>query len=66
MHFIQTLATLVKDHLESNVACSQQMALRCPMCVNPTCGRTKEFFAGNQVVLDALRDTAQDEIASRV
>lgn len=42
--FIQALADLVRNHVKSGDACSNQMLLRCPMCVNATCGKTKEFF----------------------
>lgn len=33
------------------------------MCVNPVCGRTKEFFADNQVVLDALKEKEEAKAA---
>jgi len=42
--FIQGLADLVKSHLQNGQACSKQLLLRCPMCVNLTCGKTKQFF----------------------
>lgn len=42
--FIQAMADVVKSHLDSGVNCSRQLPLRCPMCVNPTCGLAKEFF----------------------
>lgn len=42
--FIQALADLVKDHLQSGAVCSKQLELRCPMCTNATCGHTKKFF----------------------
>ena len=50
--FLQSLATLVKDHLAANVACTSQLPLRCQMCTNPVCGKTKGWFAGHQSVLD--------------
>jgi len=47
--FIQAMADVVKTHLESGTNCSRQLPLRCPMCVNPTCGHAKEFFL-NQTI----------------
>ncbi|XP_072020876.1 ferrochelatase, mitochondrial-like isoform X2 [Amphiura filiformis] len=47
--FIEAMADLVKTHLESGKPCSKQMTLRCPMCVNATCGQTKQFFASQQL-----------------
>jgi hypothetical protein len=34
----------------SGALCSKQLSLRCPMCVNDTCGKMKHFFRTNQVV----------------
>ncbi|KAF3848741.1 hypothetical protein F7725_015238 [Dissostichus mawsoni] len=34
--FMQALADLVNSHLKSNMSCSRQLTLRCPMCTNPT------------------------------
>jgi len=42
--FIQALADMVKSHLDAGNPCSKQLGLRCPMCINATCGRTKKFF----------------------
>ena len=42
--FIKALADLVRSHIKSNDACSKQLLLRCPMCVNATCKQTKQFF----------------------
>jgi len=53
--FIQAQADVVKSHLESNIACTKQLPLRCPLCVNPVCGKTKQFFSQSQGVLDHLR-----------
>lgn len=50
--FIKAMADLVKSHLDSNVACSRQLLLRCPMCNNATCGKAKNFFASQQKFLD--------------
>lgn len=44
--FIQALADIAKAHLDSGIACSTQMGLRCPGCVNAKCGESKKFFAG--------------------
>jgi ferrochelatase len=49
--FIQALADLAKEHLEKNIACSPQMALRCPGCVSERCAESKKFFAGQQALL---------------
>lgn len=49
--FIQALANLVKSHLSGGQACSKQLLLRCPMCVNLTCGKTKQFFKNRGQVL---------------
>lgn len=53
--FIKAQADLVKSHLDSNRACSKQLLLRCPMCVNNTCGQAKQFFSDQQVLLDTQR-----------
>ncbi|KAK0052786.1 ferrochelatase mitochondrial [Biomphalaria pfeifferi] len=52
--FIQALADIVKQHIDTGVACSPQLALRCPSCVNLTCGPAKEFFQNQQDALDEL------------
>lgn len=39
--FIQALADLAKEHLESGKATSQQLLLRCPMCTNLKCVEQK-------------------------
>ncbi|KAH9489696.1 hypothetical protein Btru_037457 [Bulinus truncatus] len=58
--FIQALADIVKQHISTGVACSPQLALRCPSCVNLTCGPAKEFFQNQQDQLDEfLKNTAQ-------
>jgi ferrochelatase len=48
--FVEAMADIVKGHLESGSACSHQLSLRCPMCVNETCGPMKHFFKTNEVV----------------
>ena len=42
--FIQALADMVKSHMQGGQTCTKQLGLRCPMCINATCGRTKKFF----------------------
>ncbi|KAE9964002.1 hypothetical protein BLS_008740 [Venturia inaequalis] len=49
--FIQALADIAKEHLESGKATSKQMGLRCPACVSEKCGESKKFFAGQQAFL---------------
>lgn len=49
--FIRALADIAKDHLQSNVACSAQMGLRCPGCKSERCTASKEFFASQQQYL---------------
>ncbi|KAH7035559.1 uncharacterized protein B0I36DRAFT_264722 [Microdochium trichocladiopsis] len=44
--FIEALADLAKTHLQSGVACSYQMGLRCPGCKSERCAESKKFFAG--------------------
>jgi len=45
-YFIQALADIAKEHLDSGVACSKQMGLRCPGCTSEKCAASKKFFAG--------------------
>ncbi|XP_070178647.1 ferrochelatase, mitochondrial-like isoform X2 [Littorina saxatilis] len=52
--FIEAMADIVKTHLHSGDVCSRQLSLRCPMCVNPTCGMAKEFFSSQQSLLEEL------------
>ena len=42
--YIQALADIVFTHIQGNQPCSRQLGLRCPMCVNPVCGKMREFF----------------------
>jgi len=62
--FIKSLADQVKSHLDSNIACTKQLLLRCPHCTNPTCAETKAFFRQRQAVLDVWKDE-QDTLESR-
>jgi ferrochelatase len=43
--FIEALADIVHGHLKSSRSFSTQLPLRCPLCVNPVCGKMREFFA---------------------
>jgi len=46
--FIEALADIAKNHLQQNVSCSPQMALRCPGCVSEKCLEQKKFFVEQQ------------------
>ncbi|XP_053264886.1 ferrochelatase, mitochondrial isoform X1 [Podarcis raffonei] len=47
--FAKALADLVSSHLKSNEICSKQLTLSCPLCVNPTCRKTKSFFTSQEL-----------------
>lgn len=47
--FVQTMVSLVKEHLDSEDLCSRQMMLRCPGCTNVVCQQSKEYFGNQQV-----------------
>jgi len=49
--FIQGLADLAKEHLESGHACSKALGLRCPDCKNAKCLASKKFFAQQDALL---------------
>ncbi|KAF2640988.1 ferrochelatase mitochondrial precursor [Massarina eburnea CBS 473.64] len=53
--FIEALADIAKAHMQSGVACSNQMTLRCPGCVSERCLAQKEFFAGQTKTLEPAR-----------
>jgi len=48
--FIQTMADIVKEHLDNGEACSRQMMLRCPGCVNDACRASKEYFGQSNAI----------------
>ena len=48
--FIKALADIAHKHLQSGVACSKQMGLRCPGCKSERCLEQKKFFAGQEAV----------------
>ena len=52
---MQGLADVVKSHLDSGLTGSTQLSLRCPLCVNATCGQAKQFISDQQPALDMLR-----------
>ena len=43
--FIEGMADLVYNHLENGPRVSPQLLLRCPMCTNPNCGKTKNWLS---------------------
>ncbi len=49
--FIEALADIAKQHLDSGAVCSVQMGLRCPGCKNERCLESKKFFAGQAAAL---------------
>lgn len=49
--FIKALADIAKNHLDSGMACSKQMLLRCPGCKSERCLESKKFFSGQQTLL---------------
>jgi len=42
--FLKALSNIVATHMESKEVCSKQLPLRCPGCINETCGPMKYFF----------------------
>ncbi|CAG5120164.1 unnamed protein product [Candidula unifasciata] len=63
--FIEALADIVKQHIDSRVGCTPQLALRCPMCVNITCGQAKDFFKNQQDQLDAFYRVSSERISTK-
>ncbi|KEF60558.1 ferrochelatase [Exophiala aquamarina CBS 119918] len=54
--FIQALADIAHEHLQSGVSCSRQMGLRCQGCKSERCLEQKKFFAGEQAkILPTVR-----------
>ncbi|EEY22159.1 ferrochelatase [Verticillium alfalfae VaMs.102] len=51
--FIRALADIAKAHLDSGIACSPQMELRCPGCKSERCAESKKFFSSQGRVLGA-------------
>ncbi|KAI5867023.1 ferrochelatase-domain-containing protein [Durotheca rogersii] len=49
--FIDGLADIAKAHLDSGIACSYQMGLRCPGCKSQRCVESKKFFIGQENAL---------------
>lgn len=52
--FIEAMADIVKTHIKSGISCPPQLSLRCPMCVNQTCGLAKDFFINQQHQLESV------------
>ncbi|CAJ0632465.1 1209_t:CDS:2, partial [Entrophospora sp. SA101] len=42
--FIEAMANIVKDHLNSNKSMSTQLTIRCPKCKKDICQETRDFF----------------------
>jgi hypothetical protein len=59
------MAQLVADHLKDNVAHGAQYSLRCAMCTNPMCGKSREFFAQFAPALQARKNQADLKRASQ-
>jgi len=54
--FIQALADIAHEHLQSGVSCSRQMGLRCQGCKSERCLEQKKFFVGEQAkILPTVR-----------
>lgn len=49
--FIQGLADIARDHLQSGQSCSVQMGLRCQGCQSERCLESKRYFAGQSSLL---------------
>jgi len=62
--FIEGLANLVANHLKSGGICSRQLPLRCPLCVNESCGPTKDFFRAGGILASGRKDETPEEIAA--
>ena len=43
--FIEGLANIVHQHLTQGPRVNPQLLLRCPMCTNPNCGKTKNWLS---------------------
>jgi len=57
--FIEGLANIVANHLKNGESCSRQLPLRCPLCVNDSCGPAKAFFRSGGTDL-ALKNGEQE------
>ena len=47
------LSSLFSICFQSGSVCSRQLPLRCPLCVNESCGPAKEFFRSGGLLKDA-------------
>lgn len=66
--FMQGLAQLVAQHLNSGELCTRQYLLRCPLCINPACGVTRNFLLSGknrlkQWTLEYLRTRTETDIS---
>lgn len=42
--YMQALADIVHTHLKAGKRSGRQLSLRCPLCVNPVCGKMRDYF----------------------
>jgi len=54
--FSQALADIVKEHINNFKSSTKQFELCCPLCTNPACQKTKEFFFDMQGILDHFKE----------
>ncbi|KAK2167496.1 hypothetical protein LSH36_27g09111 [Paralvinella palmiformis] len=54
--FIRALADIVKEHINNFKSSTKQFELCCPLCTNPACQKTKEFFFDMQGILDHFKE----------
>jgi protoporphyrin/coproporphyrin ferrochelatase len=52
--FIEALADIAREHLDSGVSCSKQMGLRCQGCTSERCLGQKKFFMGQEDKMSVL------------
>jgi len=46
--FINGLAEIVKDHINSGETCSKQLMVRCPLCTKSVCSATRQWLTSIQ------------------
>lgn len=54
--FTTGLGELVVQHLRSSQPCTTQFLLRCPLCTNPSCARTRDFILAQDEKLKQWTD----------
>lgn len=42
--FIKALSTIVADHLQQDQRINPKFLMQCPMCVNPRCRESKQWY----------------------